>query len=55
MAATQFLGMISNYLFWPSLVVPGWTVTPERATAVVDDAVRTMVGRYGSPRAAGPR
>ncbi|GIE28686.1 hypothetical protein Ait01nite_017310 [Actinoplanes italicus] len=45
MAATQFLGMISNYLFWPSLIVPGWTVTSERVTAVVDDAVRTMTAR----------
>ncbi|MDG4839010.1 TetR/AcrR family transcriptional regulator [Micromonospora sp. WMMD967] len=47
MATTQFLGMISNYVFWPSLLVPGWTVTPERVITVVDDAVRTMVARYG--------
>ncbi|WP_089156290.1 TetR/AcrR family transcriptional regulator [Micromonospora sp. NBS 11-29] len=46
MAATQFLGMISNYVFWPSLLVPGWTVTPQRTITVVDDAVRTMVARY---------
>ncbi|GAB2593938.1 TetR family transcriptional regulator [Paractinoplanes abujensis] len=46
MAATQFLGMISNYLFWPRLVVPGWAVTPEQVVTVVDDAVRTMVARY---------
>ncbi|MBQ1042611.1 MULTISPECIES: TetR/AcrR family transcriptional regulator [unclassified Micromonospora] len=49
MAATQFLGMISNYLFWPRLVLPDWTVTPERTTAVVDEAVRTTVARYGRP------
>ncbi|MEU4475597.1 TetR/AcrR family transcriptional regulator [Micromonospora sp. NPDC023888] len=48
MAATQFLGMISNHLFWPSLVLPDWTVTPARTTAVVDEAVRTMVARYGT-------
>lgn len=47
LAATQFLGMISNYLFWPTLVLPDWTVTDSRATEVVDDAVRTMVARYG--------
>lgn len=47
LAATQFLGMISNYLFWPSLLLPDWTVTPARTTAVVDEAVRTMVARYG--------
>ncbi|AGZ41076.1 TetR/AcrR family transcriptional regulator [Actinoplanes friuliensis] len=48
LAATQFLGMISNYLLWPALVLPGWTVTPARTTAVVDEAVRTMVARYGA-------
>ncbi|MEU8315389.1 TetR/AcrR family transcriptional regulator [Micromonospora sp. NPDC048169] len=47
MAATHFLGMISNYLLWPRLVLPDWTVTPERTAAVVDEAVRTMVARYG--------
>jgi TetR/AcrR family transcriptional regulator of autoinduction and epiphytic fitness len=48
MAATQFLGMISNYLFWPRLVLPDWTVTPARTTAVVEEAVGTMVARYGT-------
>jgi hypothetical protein len=48
MAATQYLGMISNYLFWPSLLLPDWTVPPARMTAVVDEAVRTMVARYGA-------
>ncbi|MFC0096639.1 TetR/AcrR family transcriptional regulator [Micromonospora marina] len=47
LAATQFLGMISNYLLWPRLVLPDWTVTPDRTTAVVDEAVRTVVARYG--------
>ncbi|GIF41852.1 TetR/AcrR family transcriptional regulator [Actinoplanes xinjiangensis] len=48
MAATQFLGMISNYLFWPRLLLPDWTVAPARTTAVVEEAVRTMVARYGT-------
>ncbi|MEV4282052.1 TetR/AcrR family transcriptional regulator [Actinoplanes xinjiangensis] len=48
MAATQFLGMISNHLFWPRLLLPDWTVTPARTTAVVEEAVRTMVARYGT-------
>ncbi|WP_341716462.1 TetR/AcrR family transcriptional regulator [Micromonospora sp. FIMYZ51] len=48
MAATQFLGMISNYLFWPSLLLPDWTVAPARTAAVVEEAVRTMVARYGT-------
>lgn len=50
LAATQFLGMISNFLFWPRLLVPGWTVKDVRAGEVVDEAVRTMVARYAHPR-----
>lgn len=46
LAATQFLGMISNYLFWPGLLVPDWAVTPARAAEVVEEAVRTAVARY---------
>lgn len=49
MATTQFLGMISNYLFWPRLLVPGWSVDPERATEVIDEAVATMMTRYAAP------
>ncbi|MGZ0146009.1 TetR/AcrR family transcriptional regulator [Kribbella sp. WER1] len=51
LAATQFLGMISNYIFWPTLLVPDWKVTAERITQVVDEAVRTTTARY----ATGPR
>ena len=50
LAATQFLGMISNYVFWPTLLVPGWEVSAERVAQVVDEAVRTTAARY----AAGP-
>lgn len=50
LAATQFLGMVSNYLFWPRLLVPGWTVSRTRTAEVVDDAVRTMTARYAVPR-----
>ncbi|MCX4817599.1 TetR/AcrR family transcriptional regulator [Streptomyces sp. NBC_01239] len=46
LAATQFLGMISNYVFWPTLLVPGWEVSPERVAQVVDEAVRTTAARY---------
>ncbi|PRY27320.1 TetR/AcrR family transcriptional regulator [Pseudosporangium ferrugineum] len=49
LAATQFLGMISNYIFWPSLLVPGWQVTTERVTQVVDEAAQTFAARYGMP------
>lgn len=46
LAATQFLGMISNYIFWPTLLVPGWEVSSERVAQVVEEAVRTIAARY---------
>lgn len=46
LAATQFLGMISNYVFWPALLVPGWEVSAERVAQVVEEAVRTTAARY---------
>jgi TetR/AcrR family transcriptional regulator of autoinduction and epiphytic fitness len=52
LAATQFLGMISNYVFWPALLVPGWEVSAERVAEVVDEAVRTLVARYATPEPA---
>ncbi|GAA2696024.1 MULTISPECIES: TetR/AcrR family transcriptional regulator [Actinosynnema] len=48
LAATQFLGMISNYVFWPALLVPDWQVPPDRVTQVVDEAVRTTAARYAT-------
>jgi len=51
LAATQFLGMISNYVFWPTLLVPDWEVGADRVAQVVDEAVRTIAARYA---AAGP-
>ncbi|MEW1828241.1 TetR/AcrR family transcriptional regulator [Streptomyces sp. NPDC088196] len=48
LAATQFLGMISNYVFWPTLLVPGWEVSAERVAQVVDEAVRTIAARYAT-------
>ena len=52
LAATQFLGMISNYVFWPALLVPGWEVTAERVAQVVDEAVRTIAARYATTQSA---
>ncbi|MFW0782878.1 TetR/AcrR family transcriptional regulator [Gordonia sp. CPCC 206044] len=48
LAATQFLGMISNYVFWPALLVPGWEVSSERTAQVVEEAVRTFAARYAT-------
>ncbi|GLY02306.1 MULTISPECIES: TetR/AcrR family transcriptional regulator [Actinoplanes] len=46
LAATQFLGMISNFVFWPGLLLPHWA--PDRAAIdrAVDEAVHTMAARY---------
>lgn len=48
LAATQFLGMISNFVFWPTLLLTDWA--PERAAIeqAVTEAVNTMIARYGS-------
>jgi TetR/AcrR family transcriptional regulator of autoinduction and epiphytic fitness len=48
LAATQFLGMISNALFWPGLLLPDWDVDDDRVDAVVAEAVRTAVARYSA-------
>lgn len=54
LAATQFLGMISNYVFWPALLVPGWEVSAQRAAQVVDEAVGTLLARYAVPGPGAP-
>ncbi|MET9542738.1 TetR/AcrR family transcriptional regulator [Streptomyces sp. NPDC006553] len=48
LAATQFLGMISNYVFWPRMLLPRWS--PDRAAVehVVDEAVAMMEARYAA-------
>ncbi|MFI7025662.1 TetR/AcrR family transcriptional regulator [Micromonospora sp. NPDC049900] len=46
LAATQFLGMISNFVFWPTLLLTDWA--PERSAIerAVEEAVQTMIARY---------
>lgn len=46
LAATQFLGMISNYVFWPRLLLPHWTPDGPAVERVVDEAVLMMTARY---------
>ncbi|QKV73636.1 TetR/AcrR family transcriptional regulator [Amycolatopsis sp. Hca4] len=48
LAATQFLGMISNFVFWPTLLLTDWA--PERAAIerAVAEAVTTTCARYGT-------
>lgn len=46
MATTQFLGMISNYVLWPRMLLTHWEPSAEKVEALVDDAVRTFLARY---------
>jgi AcrR family transcriptional regulator len=48
LAATQFLGMISNYVFWPRMLLIGWSTDDASMAHVVDEAVLTMEARYGA-------
>ena len=54
LVATPFLGMISNYVFWPTLLLPDWEVGEERVAQVVDEAVRTITARYAVTTPATP-
>ncbi|MFC9084250.1 TetR/AcrR family transcriptional regulator [Streptomyces sp. NPDC057062] len=46
-AATQFLGMISNHVFWPRLLLVDWNPDGIDTDWVVAEAVETMLARYG--------
>ncbi|MDT0266673.1 TetR/AcrR family transcriptional regulator [Streptomyces sp. DSM 44915] len=48
MAATQFLGMISNYVFWPRMLLVGWDPGAKAVAGAVEEAVATMLARYGT-------
>ncbi|MGV9340123.1 TetR/AcrR family transcriptional regulator [Streptomyces sp. NPDC003688] len=47
-AATQFLGMISNYVFWPRMLLARWEPDDTAITNAVGQAVLTMLARYGA-------
>ncbi|MGP3534150.1 TetR/AcrR family transcriptional regulator [Microbacterium sp. RD1] len=46
MAATQFLGMISNYVLWPRMLLVDWELPTGTVDRVVDSAVETFLARY---------
>lgn len=48
MAATQFLGMISNYVLWPRMLLVDWDLPADKVAQVVDSAVDTFLARYHS-------
>jgi AcrR family transcriptional regulator len=47
-ATTQFLGMVSNFAFWPRLLLPEWSPTEAQTREAVDEAVTTMLARYAT-------
>ena len=49
-AAAQFLGMIATVVFWPRLIHGGWSLSEDETRNVVDEAVRTIVARFGEYR-----
>lgn len=49
MATTQFLGMISNYVLWPRMLLVDWDLSAGATRRVVDGAVETMMARYRPP------
>lgn len=46
-AATQFTGMIANFVIWPAMLLVDWSLSADEVDRVVDDAVRTLLARFG--------
>jgi len=53
LAATQFLGMISNYVFWPRMLLMNWAPDDASMAHVVDEAVLMMEARYRATNTTG--
>ncbi|NYF18217.1 AcrR family transcriptional regulator [Microbacterium sp. AK009] len=47
-AATQFLGMISNVVFWPKLLLVEWDPAEDTVSEAVTGAVTMMLATYGA-------
>ncbi|MDQ3629824.1 MAG: TetR/AcrR family transcriptional regulator [Actinomycetota bacterium] len=48
MATTQFLGMVSNFAFWPRLLLADWAPSKAATRKAVDEAVTTTLARYAT-------
>nr|WP_240670556.1 TetR/AcrR family transcriptional regulator [Actinoplanes solisilvae] len=46
LAATQFLGMIADYVFWPRMLLIDWNPVEAANTRAVEQAALTMQARY---------
>lgn len=55
LAATQFLGMIANFVFWPRMLLVDWSPGDTAMSRAVEEAVLTVMARYGAPRTASGR
>lgn len=47
MAATQLLGMISNFVLWPKMFLVDWNPGSAAIARAVEEAVLTTLARYG--------
>lgn len=45
-ATTEFLGMISNFVLWPQLLLQEWSPSDVAVQETVDSAVETFLARY---------
>jgi hypothetical protein len=46
--------MISNYVFWPRMLLARWEPDDASVMNAADQAVQTMLARYGAPGLAAP-
>ncbi|RWZ46229.1 TetR/AcrR family transcriptional regulator [Labedella phragmitis] len=53
-ATTEFLGMISNFVLWPQLLLQEWSPSDEEVDATVGSAVETFLARYADETSARP-
>lgn len=49
-ATTEFLGMISNFVLWPQLLLVEWSPTDQAIAETVESAVQTFLSRYLAPK-----
>ncbi|WP_432485670.1 TetR/AcrR family transcriptional regulator [Kineococcus esterisolvens] len=47
MAATQMLGMISNFVLWPKMFLADWNPDASAVAYAVEEAALTTLARYG--------
>jgi AcrR family transcriptional regulator len=51
-ATTEFLGMISNFVLWPQLLLQEWAPSDRAVEETIDSAVETFLARYATAKGA---